>query len=82
MKQLQLVGFVVAVASAGILISCETTQTGGTGNQEQKRLAQIERQQQEYAQYDESDVNLWNAHQDVLSQGTNPALTYTQLAHR
>jgi hypothetical protein len=77
MKQLQL----VAVTAAGVLsISCETTQTTGVGNQEQKRLAQIQREQAENAQYDESDINLWNAHQDRLMQGTNPALTYTPLA--
>jgi Mg2+/citrate symporter len=77
MKQLQL----VAVTAAGVLlISCETTQTTGMGNQEQKRLAQIQREQEENAQYDESDINLWNAHQDRLTQGTNPALTYTPLA--
>lgn len=58
------------------LISCETTPTAGTGNQEQKRLAQIQREQQEAAQYDESDINLWNAHQDLLTTGTNPAIPY------
>jgi hypothetical protein len=66
---------------AGFLISCETTNQTGAGNQEQKRLAQIQREQQENAQYDESDINLWNAHQDELAKGTNPALPYTQLAH-
>jgi len=73
MKSLQ----VIAVAVAASLISCETTnQAGGTGNQEQKRLAQIQRQQQENAQYDESDINLWNAQVDVLNRGTNPAIRY------
>jgi hypothetical protein len=73
MKQLQLVGL---IAYAAILASCETTQSTGMGNQEQKRLAAIQRQQQENAQYDESDVNLWNAHQDFLNTGTNPAIPY------
>ena len=77
MKQFQLA---VALFSAVMLIGCETTQTAGTGNQEQKRLAQIQREQQELAQYDESDINLWNAHQDMLSKGTNPAIAYTPLA--
>jgi hypothetical protein len=74
MKHLQLVAF----AMAGVfLIGCETTnQNAGMGNQEQKRLAQIQRQQQEAAQYDESDVNLWNAQVDVLNSGTNPAIRY------
>ena len=73
MKLLQLVTLTCTVA---FLIGCETTQTAGVGNQEQKRLAQIQRQQQESAQYDESDINLWNAHQDLLVQGTNPMIPY------
>ena len=73
MKQLQLIA-VAAVAAS--LISCETTNQAGMGNQEQKRLAQIQRQQAESAQYDESDVNLWNAQVDVLNRGTNPAIRY------
>jgi hypothetical protein len=74
MKQLQLVAL---VAGAACLIGCETTsQTTGMGNQEQKRLAQIQRQQQETAQYDESELNLWNAQVDVLNSGTNPAIRY------
>jgi hypothetical protein len=79
MKALQLVGL---IASAAVLISCETTQTAGVGNQEQKRLAQIQRQQQENAQYDESDINLWNAHQDVLVRGTNPMIPFTPIARQ
>jgi len=78
MKQFQLAA---AVLAGLVLVSCETTQTAGMGNQEQKRLAQIQREQAENAQYDESDINLWNAHQDLLAKGTNPALPYTQLAH-
>ena len=73
MKQLQLVLFIVCGA---ILISCETTQTTGMGNQEQKRMAALQRQQVEDAQIDESDRNLWNAHQDQLYTGTNPAVLY------
>ena len=71
MKELQLVGL---MAVAAVLVGCETTQTGGVGNQEQKRLAQIQREQQENAQYDESDINLWNAHQDLLVKDTNPMI--------
>ena len=77
MKQLQLVALLGAFA---FLVGCETTETAGVGNQEQKRMAAIQREKQESAQYDESDVNLWNAQQDRLMQGTNPALTYTPLA--
>ncbi len=73
MKHLQLIGLLGWIA---LLIGCETTQTTGMGNQEQKRLAAIQRQQQEDAQMDESDRNLWNAHQDLLYTGTNPAVPY------
>ena len=77
MKQLQLVALIVALA---VSVGCETTQQTGAGNQEQKRLAAIQRQQQENAQYDESDINLWNAHQDDISKGTSPMIPYTPLA--
>jgi hypothetical protein len=73
MKHLQLFGLIIC---GSILIGCETTQTTGMGNQEQKRLAAIQQQQQEDAQMDESDRNLWNAHQDLLYTGTNPAVPY------
>ena len=75
MKPLQLVSL---IAAAAILVSCETTQTTGMRNQEQKRLAQIQQQQQEDAQIDESERNLWNAQQDRLNTGTNPAVPYRQ----
>ena len=72
MKPLQLVGL---IACAICLISCETTQPTGMGNQEQKRLAQIQREQAEDTQ-DESERNLWNAHQDQLYTGSNPAIPF------
>ena len=75
MKPLQLVGLIASVA---LFVSCETSQTTGLGNQEQKRLAAIQQQQQEDAQMDEADRNLWNAHQDLLNTGTNPAIPYRQ----
>ncbi len=74
MTHLQLIGL---LGWMSILIGCETPQTTGMGNQEQKRLAAI-RQQQEDAQMDEADRNLWNAHQDLLNTGTNPAIPYRQ----
>jgi hypothetical protein len=73
MKQLQLV---TLTAVGALVIGCETTNQTGIGNQEQKRLAQIQRQQQQAAQYDESEINLWNAQVDVLNRGTNPAIKY------
>ena len=75
MKPLQLVGLIASVA---LLVGCESTQPTGMGNQEQKRLAAIQQQQQEAAQMDEADRNLWNAHQDQLNTGTNPAIPYRQ----
>jgi hypothetical protein len=73
MKHLQLISL---LGWMSILMGCETTETTGIGNQEQKRLAALQRQQQEDAQIDESDRNLWNAHQDMLYTGTNPAVPY------
>jgi hypothetical protein len=75
MKHFQLVALLGWTA---FLISCETTQPTGIGNQEQKRLAAIQQQQQEAGQMDEADRNLWNAHQDQLNTGTNPAIPYRQ----
>ena len=75
MKQFQLAA---AVLAGLVLVSCETTQTAGMGNQEQKRFAQIQREQEEDAQMDESDRNLWNSHQDLLNTGTNPAIPFKQ----
>ena len=73
MKPLQLV---VLIAAMAVCVGCETTdQTAGMGNQEQKRLAQIQ-QQHDLAQYDESEQNLWNAQVDVLNSGTNPAIKF------
>jgi hypothetical protein len=74
MKYLQLVAL---VATGALLVGCETTnQANGMGNQEQKRLAQIQRQQEESAQYTESDINLWNSQVGVLNRDTNPAIRY------
>jgi hypothetical protein len=74
MKQLQLAALIAGFA---VCVGCETTnQTAGMGNQEQKRLAQIQQQQQDLAQYGESEQNLWNAQVDVLNRGTNPAIKY------
>jgi hypothetical protein len=73
MKQLQLL---VLIGCATFLVSCETTQPTGMGNQEQKRLAAIQRERAEDTQMDEGERNLWNAHQDLLTTGTNPAIPY------
>ena len=77
MKQFQLAA---AVLAGLVLVSCETTQTSGTGNQEQKRLAAIQQEEQQGAQMDEADRNLWNAHQDQLNTGSNPVIPFA-VAH-
>jgi hypothetical protein len=71
MKHVQLISL---IAGAAILISCETTQTAGQGNQEAKRLAALQQQEQQSAQMDEGDQNLWNAQQDRLNRDSNPAV--------
>jgi hypothetical protein len=73
MKQLQLFALIAAVA---VSLGCETTQQASGGNQEQKRLAQIQREQAEAAQYDESDINLWNSEQRRIVNQSNPAIKY------
>lgn len=71
MKALQFISLLIC---AGIFASCETTtQTTGTGNQEQKRLAALQQQQ---PQSDESEQNLQNAQADVINRGTNPGIRY------
>jgi len=64
--------FIGPIVCAAFLISCESTQTAGQGNQEAKRLAALQQQEQESAQMDEGDQNLWNAQQDRLNRDYNP----------
>lgn len=73
MKNFRLIGTVLWAAA---LIGCETTNQAGVGNQEQKRLAQIQREQEEAAQYDQSDLNLWNSEQRRIVNQSNPAIKY------
>jgi hypothetical protein len=68
MKHVELIEL---IAGAALIVGYETTNTTRMGNQEQKRLAAIQQQEQQSAQLDESDVNLWNAQQHVLDRGTN-----------
>lgn len=71
MKQLQLVS---VIACGALLVGCESTQTAGMGNQERKRLAIVEQQQQ--VQVDETESNLWHAQQDKLNRDSNPLRSY------
>jgi hypothetical protein len=70
MKHLEFIGLIVCGA---FLLSCESAQTTGQGNQEAKRVAALRQQQREGAQMDEADRNLWNAEQDILNRDNNPA---------
>jgi hypothetical protein len=71
MKHLQFIGLIVCAA---FLIGCETEQVAGPGqgNQEQKRLAALQQQEQEAAQMDEADQNLWAAQQARLDREYTP----------
>jgi hypothetical protein len=73
MKYFQLFGL---IACAVIFVSCETTQTAGQGNQEQKRAAVLQQQEQEAAQMDPADRNLWDVQSDRMNRDTNPAIRY------
>jgi len=67
---------VTLIAVVALLVGCETTNETGMGNQERKRMDQIQRQQAEAAQYDESDINLWNSEQRRIVNQSNPAIKY------
>jgi len=71
MKALQLMGLIACVA---LFNGCETTQTAGMGNQEQKRLAAIQQEQAEAAHIDEATANLWNAELDRMNRNSSPAV--------
>ena len=58
-----------------LLVSCESTQTAGMGNQERKRLAALQQQGQQL-QADESEQNLWRAQQITLNMDGNPMRRY------
>lgn len=73
MKTLQFAGL---IACAAFLVSCETTETAGRGNQEVKRLAAIQREEQEAKETDEAQRNLWNAHHDVITRDDNFGLRH------
>ena len=62
------------IACGPFLVGCESTQTAGMGNQERKRLAAVEQQQQ--VQVDETESNLWYAQQDKLNRDSNPLRSY------
>jgi hypothetical protein len=73
MKYFQLFGL---IACAVIFVSCETSQTAGQGTQEQKRAAALQQQEQEAAQMDPADRNLWDVQSDRMNRDTNPAIRY------
>ncbi len=72
MKHLQLIGI---IAAALFVISCESTNTTGRGNQESKRIAAVHQEQQNQ-EPDEAKRNLWNAEHDILTRDGNAASHY------
>lgn len=69
MKHLRLVSFMILAA---VVVSCESTQTAGQGNQEAKRRAALAQAHQN-EQPDEAQRNLWNSQQDRINRdGNNP----------
>ena len=73
MKNLQFIGLIVCAA---FLVSCETTETKGRGNQEMKRLAAIQQEEQLARETDEAQRNLWNAHHDVITMDGNAGIRH------
>ena len=77
MKHLQWIGL---IACAALFVSCETTEMtsnpSGRGNQEAKRLATIEEEQQREQEMDEAQRNLWNAQHDIIARDSNPTTRY------
>jgi hypothetical protein len=71
MKYFRFVGLMLCVA---VFVGCETTQTAGMGNQERKRLAAIQQEQQEAASMDEAEQNLWNAQETRMNRESSPAV--------
>ncbi len=72
MKQLQFMGLIVCAA---VFVGCESTQTAGTGNQEQKRLAAV--QQERHMEHpDEAEGNLWSAQKNSLNRDGDPIRNY------
>ena len=71
MKQLQLISL---IACGALIVGCESTQNAGMGNQERKRLAIVELQQQ--VQVDEAESNLWHTQQEKIRRDSNPLSGY------
>jgi hypothetical protein len=72
MRHVQLIGVIVC---ATFVVSCESTQTAGQGNQERKRLAAMQQRSRE-RQPDESEQNLWSAQQNTINMDGNPMRRY------
>ena len=67
--------FISLICCGAFFAGCESTQTAGEGNQEKKRLAAVQQQEQQ-PQPDESEKNLWNAQQDKLNRDSNQLRSY------
>lgn len=68
MKLLRNLGLVLSLA---LLAGCESTDTANGGNQEAKRRAALQ-QEQQVQQPDETQRNLWNTQQDRMNRDGTP----------
>jgi hypothetical protein len=69
MEHFRMLGLIVCAA---FFVSCQSAQTAKQTTLEQKQRAAL-RELQAKPRMNESESNLWNAQQDVLNRGTNPA---------
>jgi hypothetical protein len=77
MKEIQSLSL---IACAALFVSCESTDmvngTHPSGTQEAKRLAALREEQQQAAQPDEAEQNLWSAQENIVNRDGNPNRSY------
>jgi hypothetical protein len=74
------IGFMSLVGCAVLFAGCESTDmangTHPSGTQEAKRLAALRQEQQQAAQQDEAQQNLWSAQGNIVNRDGNPGRVY------
>ena len=73
MKHVPLLTFII---SAALLAGCESTHTTSSDTLAARRIAAVQRQQQEAAHMTEDERNLWDAQIDWLKRDGNPNRNY------
>jgi hypothetical protein len=68
MKLIHLLGLIACIS---LVNGCESDNSAGTGNQEEKRKAALRQQEQQSAT--QSDENLQSAHRDIINRDSNPS---------